>query len=248
MTVHLIPITFDQQGTRQTIVPVLLKDEHRLILVDCGYPGFLPLLEDAARERGLSLDDLTHVIVTHHDMDHMGALAELKRAYPSVEIIAHELDEPHIAGRQKSLRLEQAESLHERLPEERKPQAESFIAFLRSIEPASVDRIVADGEVLPWCGGLEIVHTPGHMPGHISIYVQSAGIMLAADAVVIEEDGKLGIANPEFTMDRRAAAASIERLSRYAIHQLICYHGGLYEGDAGAGLRELLRNERGESE
>ncbi|MEK3883387.1 MBL fold metallo-hydrolase [Paenibacillus sp. PL2-23] len=243
MQLYGIDITFEQMGSEQTITPVILKDEGRMILMDCGYPGFLPLLQQAFQEQGLAMENLTDIIITHHDMDHMGALAELKRLYPHVRVIAGELEEPYIAGRSRSLRLQQAEALHDSLPEEQKRQAESFISFLESMETVPVDQMVSDGEVLPYCGGIEVVHTPGHMPGHLSFYVQSTGTMIAADAVVINEDGKLGIANPEFVMDKPAVLASIERLSTFPISQLICYHGGIYEGDASAGLKELLRKE-----
>lgn len=45
------------------------------MLADCGYAGFLPFIEDAMQASGLSPEALTGVIVTHHDHDHMGALA-----------------------------------------------------------------------------------------------------------------------------------------------------------------------------
>ncbi len=69
------------------------------------------------------------------------------------------------------------------------------------------------------------------MPGHISLYLPSSKALIAADAVVIE-DGKLNIANPDFALDLDEAVRSVERLMDYDIEQLICYHGGLYAGDA----------------
>lgn len=53
-------------------------------------------------------------------MDHIGSLAELKRTYPAMEIIAHELEKPYIDGTNKSLRLEQAESTLDTLSNEAK--------------------------------------------------------------------------------------------------------------------------------
>ncbi|MBU7318280.1 MBL fold metallo-hydrolase [Paenibacillus oleatilyticus] len=236
---HLLDIEFEYGGQKQTITPVLLQDEKDVILVDCGYPHFVPLLEQAVIRCGLRLDSVTKLIVTHHDMDHMGPLAALKRAFPRIEIIAHEVEAPYIAGTKKSLRLEQAESTLDVLPEEAKPQAEQFIRFLQSIEPAAVDRTVADRERLPWCGGIEIVHTPGHMPGHISLYLPESRTLIAGDAVVIEQ-GKLDIANPQFTLDLEEAVRSVRRLLDYDVERLICYHGGCFHGDVMQALRQLV--------
>lgn len=236
---HLLEIEFEQNGQKQVITPVLLQDEHEAILVDCGYPGFTGLIQKAAMEAGISLDALTRLIVTHHDMDHIGSLAALKRAYPHLEIIAHELDAPYITGAKKSLRLQQAESTLDDVPEEAKPHAEQFIRFLKTIEPGPVDRTVSHGERLPWCGGIEIVHTPGHMPGHISLYLPASKSLIAADAVVIE-GGKLDIANPQYTLDLDEAVRSVRRLLDYDIEQIVCYHGGRFEGDGKQALRQLL--------
>lgn len=95
-------------------------------------------------------------------------------------------------------------------------------------------------ERLPWCGGIDIVHTPGHMPGHISLYLPASKTLIAGDAVVIEQ-GKLNIANPQFTLDLDEAVRSVQRLLAYDIEQLICYHGGLFHGDVKQALLELVR-------
>ncbi|MEY8743740.1 MBL fold metallo-hydrolase [Bacillales bacterium AN1005] len=238
---HLMEIEFEHNRQKQVITPVILQDEIDTILIDCGYPNFVPLLEEAANRHNLTLQSMTKLIVTHHDMDHVGSLAALKRAYPHIQIIAHELEAPYIEGQKKSLRLEQAESTFNTLPDEDKPYAEQFMALLESIEPIAVDQTVTHKEKLPWCDGIEIIHTPGHMPGHISVYFSASKTMIAADAVVIEDD-KLAIANPQYTMDMEAAIRSVQRLLEYDIEQLICYHGGLFHGHVKQALQQLIHN------
>jgi len=34
----------------------------------------------------------------------------------------------------------------------------------------NVDKTLEDGEELPFCGGITVIHTPGHTPGHICLY------------------------------------------------------------------------------
>ncbi|MGO0062890.1 MBL fold metallo-hydrolase [Brevibacillus fluminis] len=237
--VHLLDIRFAHNGIEQVITPVLLRDEAETILVDCGYPDFLGLLDEAARRHGIPLEAVTKVIVTHQDLDHVGSLAALKRMHPHIEIIAHEIEAPYLAGIKKSLRLAQAEAMLDVLPAEEKPNGQQFIRLLQSLEPAVIDRTVSDGERLPWCGGIDIVHTPGHTPGHLSLYIPASKTLIAGDAVVVEE-GRLEIANPQFALDLEAALRSVRRLLDDEIEHIVCYHGGKYTSDAGQGLRDLL--------
>ncbi|MDQ0859399.1 MBL fold metallo-hydrolase [Bacillus sp. V2I10] len=240
---HLLEIEFDYNGQKQIVTPILLQDERDIILIDCGYPDFKNLLEEACIQHNVKLDSITKLIVTHHDMDHIGSLAELKRTYPHMEIVAYELEAPYIEGEKKSLRLEQAESTFDSLPDEEKPHAEQFIHFLQSIEPVPVDRTVSNNEQLPWCGGINIVHTPGHLPGHISLYLPASKTLIAGDVVVIEQ-GKLEIANPKFTLDLDEAVRSVQLLLDYNIEHIICYHGGLFQGDVKQALLQLIHSYR----
>jgi glyoxylase-like metal-dependent hydrolase (beta-lactamase superfamily II) len=242
-----LELAFSYGGQPQVINPVILRDEEEreVILVDCGYPDFEALIEEAAGRHNITPADLTRVIVTHHDLDHMGSLAALKENYPRIEIIAHEIEKPYIEGRRKSLRLEQAESTFDALPEAAKAGVAQFIRALKAVKPAPVDRTVRDGERLPWCGGIEIVHTPGHMPGHLSLYLPAGRILIAGDAVVIEQ-GELNIANPHYALNLDDAVRSVQRLTHYDIAQLQCYHGGLYQGDAVQALRRLAARYAGD--
>lgn len=109
--IYLLPITFHLDEIDLIIYPTLLKDNNELILIDCGYPDSVAKIEDEMNKIGLSLSQLTKIIITHHDHDHMGALREIKERYPAVEILCSKEEAPYITGQRKSLRLEQAESI-----------------------------------------------------------------------------------------------------------------------------------------
>lgn len=94
----ILPIQFTAGSLPNTIYPVIVSDETEMVLIDCGYPGFFPLLTSTAAAAGLDCSKLTKIIITHHDYDHMGALAEFKQAYPHVQVIASCEDEPYIAA------------------------------------------------------------------------------------------------------------------------------------------------------
>lgn len=215
----------DMEGT---IHPVVLRDKNEMILVDCGYTGFMSIIEDAMRTENLDCNKLTKIVITHHDHDHMGALADFKHKYPDVKIVASEIEAPYISGEKKSLRLEQAESLQSTLNEEQKKFGRAFCDILKSVKTVEVDEFVHDGEVMNWCGGCEIVGTSGHTPGHISLYIKNKKTLITGDAAALENN-QLVIANPQFTLDVENANKSISKILDYDADTYICYHGGVYK-------------------
>lgn len=222
-----LPISFPWEGGQQTLFPTLLLDGSDAVLIDCGYPGFLPRLEEALRAVGVSPADLTAVVITHHDDDHMGALAQLKRTYPQVHILAGAEETPYISGEKKSLRLIQAEALQPTLPPEDQEWGRQFCRRLTSVEPAPVDGLLHSGDLLPWCGGCQVIATPGHTPGHISLFLPSLSMLIPGDAAVVER-GTLAVANPQFALDLPAAEQSLDLLRSLPWDTCLCYHGGIF--------------------
>lgn len=233
-----LEVKFDFAGATNTIYPVILSDEEEMVLIDCGYPNFLPLVKAASESNGLDISKLTKIIITHHDFDHMGALAEFKRAYPQIKVLSAVEDEKYVSGKEKSLRLQQAEGIYESLPEDQKEGAMGFQKLLESIENTDVDVCLKDKDFFSCCGGVEVIATPGHMPGHISIYVRDSKTLIAGDALVIEND-ELVIANPQYTLDIEEAKKSIKKLLNYNIDRVICYHGGIYTKNVKEALEKI---------
>ncbi|AFS77827.1 beta-lactamase domain-containing protein [Gottschalkia acidurici 9a] len=224
----MLDIKFKYQDEIQSIHPVLLMSDNDVVLVDCGYPGFLPLLEDEMRSKGVDPSSITKVLITHHDDDHMGALFEIKQKYPNIRVIASQIESDYICGNKKSLRLLQAEEVLEMLPEEQKQFGVEFCESLEKVKPVYVDIKVKDGDYFDWAGGCEILETPGHMPGHISLYLSECNSIITGDAAVIDNN-KLTIANPQFTLDLDMAKDSLEKLISIDADNYYCYHGGKFE-------------------
>ncbi|WP_460644741.1 MBL fold metallo-hydrolase [Lacrimispora brassicae] len=224
----MLNISFPYENETRTIHPVLLLSASDVVLVDCGYPGFLPLLEEAMESKGVHPGSLTKVVITHHDDDHMGALYEIKEKYPDVKVVAGSLESGYISGERKSLRLLQAEEMLDVLPEDQKPFGIQFCESLRRVRPVPVDIMVKAGDHFDWAGGCEILETPGHMPGHISLYFKESNSVITGDAAVIHGN-QLVIANPQFTLDLNRAKDSLEKLISLNGDRYYCYHGGIFE-------------------
>lgn len=226
----LLDLAYPWNGTVQHLHPVLLPGDTDTVLVDCGYPGSLELLEAELSARGASLAQVTKLVLTHQDDDHMGAAAELKERYPALQILASETEAPYISGERKNLRLRQAEEMQEQLPEDQKEFGLQFCRRLRRVPPVAVDRPLHPGEQFGWGGGCEILGTPGHTPGHISIRAQNGEYLIAGDAAVVE-GGALAVANPEFCLDLNEAVRSLERLRAASCRRYLCFHGGAWTGN-----------------
>lgn len=228
-SVCMLNLTGSWNGAAQCLHPVLLLGEADTVLVDCGYPGSLELLETELASRGLALGQVTKLVLTHQDDDHMGAAAELKEKYPALQILASETEAPYISGERKNLRLRQAEEMQAHLPEEQQEFGRQFCRRLRKVRPVPVDRVLHPGDRFGWGGGCEIVGTPGHTPGHISIRALNGEYLIAGDAAVVE-NGALAVANPEFCLNLEEATRSLERLKAYSCRRCLCYHGGCLDG------------------
>ena len=173
-----LSITMRFGATEDTVYPTLLWDEQNIILVDCGFIGSLPCLENELQFHGLSARQITGLVLTHHDHDHMGAAAALKKMNPSIKIYASAAEEPYISAKEKPLRLRQAEEMQKALPPEQQDFGKAFCDLLRRVEPVGADFLLHDGEVLDWCGGCRVIATPGHTPGHISLPMEKDLIVI----------------------------------------------------------------------
>ena len=223
----VLDIPFAYQGTADHLYPVLLLGGGDTVLVDCGYPGFMGLIESALEEQGFSASDLTKIVLTHQDDDHMGAADEFVRKYPHIQIAASAVEAPYITGAEKNLRLRQAEELQERLPEEEKGSGLQFCERLRQVRPVPVDIVLQEGDRFDWGGGCEIIRTPGHTPGHISLLLSEAQALITGDAAVADQ-GRLVLANPQFCLDTEEADRSLKLLKGMKCKRYICYHSGIF--------------------
>lgn len=228
--IYMLDLTIPTSQGIHHYHPVVVHDATDLVLIDCGTTGSYEYLVQAMIDADLSIRNVTKVIITHHDHDHVGGLGELKRRHSQIQVIASTIDTPYIEQTKKSLRLMQAEALFETLPMDARPSALAYQKVVEAVEAVSVDIKVNDGDVLPVAGGIEIVMTPGHMPGHIAVYLARHKTMVVGDAMVGVGD-QLQLANPKYTLDMTEAKKSIQKLLDYDFETLLCYHGGRYDKD-----------------
>ena len=240
--VEMLEISATIMGKANVIHPTLLWDEDAVILVDTGYPGQLPLFREAMAKAGVPFDKLSKVIVTHQDLDHIGSLPAILNASPQrVEVLAHEVEKPYIQGEKRLLKITPqaiAQAVNSLPAEMSEQQRKAFKAGLENPPKANVDKTIADEEELPYCGGITVITTPGHTPGHISLYHKKSKTLITGDTLLVV-DGQLRKPDPRLTLDMDVAIKSLKKFAQYDIETVICYHGGLYKGDANQRIAEL---------
>jgi glyoxylase-like metal-dependent hydrolase (beta-lactamase superfamily II) len=227
-----------------TFYPALLWDRRDMVLVDAGLPGMAPQFREAIEQARVSFEKLTRIIITHHDLDHIGSLGDLQRSLPHpAEVLSHAGEVPYIQGDLIPIKMtpamrKQMEVLMKDVPEERKQAMQSMMDAMKN-QKLKVDRTIGDGEVLPYCGGIQIIHTPGHTPGHICLYHPASRTLIAGDALFVQ-NGELARAPAFINADAAMARASLIKLKSYDIANVIAYHGGLFRDNPNRRLSQIL--------
>ncbi|MBF6594128.1 MAG: MBL fold metallo-hydrolase [Thermaceae bacterium] len=177
-SLYVLPIGTTLAGNPMILGHRLILDEQNgPALVDAGGP--VEALEAALGEAGVKLADLRHLILTHQDLDHPGSAAAIVGA-SNAKVLAPAADAPHINGTHKWLKTPPPQAL-EQFP----PQIRAVIE--KGAEPVTIDQLLQGAEILDLAGGVGVIFTPGHTPGHISLYLEKDKVLIAADAITAED-------------------------------------------------------------
>lgn len=239
--IYMLEISANIMGMPSVINPTLILDKESLILIDTGFPGQLPKIREAFEKEGLEFSKLNKVILTHQDIDHIGSVSDISREMPGrVKVFAHEEEKAYINGEKKPVKLAKLEDRLDYLPENMKKIYQSLKIGFESSR-VNVDKTLIDGQELPYCGGITVVYTPGHTPGHICLYFKQSKILIAGDILSVKE-GVLVKADQDINFDNELNIKSMKKLMNYDIETVICYHGGIYKGDINNRLAELTND------
>jgi glyoxylase-like metal-dependent hydrolase (beta-lactamase superfamily II) len=203
---------------------VLTWDDDNLVLIDAGYPGQTASITQAIAEAGFDVKNLSHIIITHQDLDHIGCVTELLELAPNAKVLAHKDEAPYMDGRETPIKLAAALAKYDSLADENKAQIDKSKDFYAQ-NRFKIDHELVDDEVLAICGGIRVLHTPGHTPGHIVLHLEQSGIMVCGDAANIKE-GQITGPNPVHTQDMELGMKSLEKIKANIKTGLVAYHGG----------------------
>ncbi|SFB18074.1 MULTISPECIES: MBL fold metallo-hydrolase [unclassified Bacillus (in: firmicutes)] len=234
--IEMIQLKVAAFGSSAVLNPTVIWDEESAILVDTGMPGEWTNIHNTMVSAGIEPDLLQGVILTHQDIDHIGSVQELiKELKIVIEVWAHELDKPYIEGTFPLIKTDTSKMSKEML----QSMPDEARQLFENPPKTKVTKTLANGDFLPYCGGITVIFTPGHTAGHISLYAHKSKTLIAGDAMICI-DGNLHAPVKQTTLDMDTALQSIGKFLEYDIERVICYHGGICTENVKEQLQNLV--------
>ena len=207
----------------------LIVDADGLTLIDAGMDRRAAKILGAIARLGYSPADLRRIVITHADGDHAGGLAALKAA-SGARVLASPVEAAAIEAGRASREL-------------RVPTPIRWLLALApwfKIVPVPIEERVSHGQMLPALGGLRVLETPGHTPGHISLYAPAAGILFAGDSL-ISRNGRLHLPRAALNWDQCRAIESAQ--AQAALRpRIVCPAHGPVLTDAAGKFPSLMKS------
>jgi len=201
----------------------LIVETDGLTIIDTGMPFSEKQTLKYIASLGRSAEEIKHILITHADLDHYGCLDSLKQASGARTYASQ--PEAEAMARGGSSR-----------PVNR--DIGRFQGFMIRImgkylkpTPIQVDEMLTDGQVLPVLGGLQVLETPGHSPGHLSFYASSICVLFCGDSMKSNDKG-LRASRSRNNWDQTLAEASVKKQSRLGA-QIVCPGHGPIVREAG---------------
>jgi glyoxylase-like metal-dependent hydrolase (beta-lactamase superfamily II) len=147
----------------------LLEDGDESVMIDTGLFGEPVFIRPLVRKLGLTPQSIKTILLTHGHLDHAGNLAWLKK-WTGAKIFAHPAEQPHIDG---TYPYQGVNRWCGRL------EAAGRKVF--RYQPAKIDEFLSGGQPLPFWGGLQVVHLPGHTLGHCGFFSARYNLLFSGD-------------------------------------------------------------------
>lgn len=197
------------------------------ILVDTGLShSSKAILEEAHKLYGESCPPQA-IILTHGHFDHVGSVIELSDHW-QVPVYAHSLEMPYLTGIKDYPPPDPA--VDEGLVAKMSP-----MFSWEGINLGHRVHVLPEDGSIPGMPDWQWIHTPGHTPGHISLFRSKDRVLLAGDAIVtVKLESILSVLTKKqevkgppayFTTDWDAAEKSVKHLRELKPALLISSHG-----------------------
>jgi glyoxylase-like metal-dependent hydrolase (beta-lactamase superfamily II) len=220
------PLDLLHLGRERVIGVYLLETEDGLVLFDCGPSTCVTALKERLRERGLELDDVRHLLLSHIHLDHAGAAGVLVRDHPGLQVHVSPAGAPHLVD---PSRLERSA---------RRLYGEEFDILWGELAPVPRENV---HETVDRVLGLECFPSPGHASHHVC-YLDADGTLWAGDAagVRVQPNRFVLPPTPPPEFDLEAWERTLDEIEARGPSRLALIHFGAAD-DPAEHLSELRR-------
>ena len=209
----------------------LIEHADGLTLVDTLFDDDAHDVLAYLRQIGRRPDELTQIVLTHAHRSHLGGVAALKRL-SGAPVYSHEWEADIVAGERKA----RAGRFWPIFPLRLWPFRLGLALGKPKHQPCPVDEVLADGDAL---GPLQVVHIPGHSPGHLAFYWPERKVLVAGDAIATWPS--FGAGWPGFNLNEEQHRESIRRLAAFEAAVVGVGHGPPIIEAASDRVHELVR-------
>jgi glyoxylase-like metal-dependent hydrolase (beta-lactamase superfamily II) len=218
------PLDLRHLGHERVIGCYLLETDDGPALQDCGPASCIPELKERIGERGLELEDVRHLLLSHIHLDHAGAAGSLVREHPGLHVHVSEVGAPHLIDPE---RLERSA---------RRLYGDDFERLWGELVPVPEANVHEVGERVL---GLECFPSPGHASHHVC-YFDADGTLYSGDAagVRIQPSAFVLPPTPPPEVDLEAWERTLDELEARRPERLALIHFGVAE-DVERHLRDL---------
>ena len=207
----------------------LVETNGELSLVDTLFENDARGVLDAIRSLGRKPADLKRIVLTHAHRSHLGGLAALKRA-TGATVLGHEWEADIVSGDRPA----QPVGLKPTAPLRTYPFQVGIFLNRPKHRPCPLDESVGEGDAI---GPLQVLHVPGHSPGHLAFFWPERRVLISGDAIATWP--RLEAGWPAFTLNPEQHADSVRRLAALEAGIVGVGHGDPITIDAAERLHEL---------
>jgi glyoxylase-like metal-dependent hydrolase (beta-lactamase superfamily II) len=149
-----------------------VEDDGSVTLVDCGLKRAPKKIVAALASIGKHPSDVQRIVLTHAHFDHAGGAARMvdETSADGVDVHADEAHYVRTGTRPPGDSASTAGRLLARAP-------------WGDFTATPVAEELVDGQLIDVAGGLRVLHTPGHTPGHISLLHPRSGVLITGDSI-----------------------------------------------------------------
>lgn len=209
------PLDLLHMGAERVIGAYVVDTDDGPALFDCGPSTCVERLKEGLRDRGLELQDVRHLLLSHIHLDHAGAAGVLVREHPQLQVHVSEIGAPHLID---PSRLEASA---------RRLYGDTFDDLWGELAPVPEENVHVVGARV---AGLECFPSPGHASHHVC-YAHADGTLYAGDAAGVRIEPHRSVLPPtpppEFDLD--AWLATIDELERRRPARLALIHFGVFD-------------------